>query len=187
MTNIYRDFYKPVIDSHPIHPETRFGENVRLGDNVVIDEGCSLGANVFIGHNTVIRSNVKIGDNSVIGHLVVIEKDTIIGEKVTIQSQCHITGGAVISDLCFFGPGVVTSNTKHISHGRKFEVTIEGPFFEKACRIGAGTVFLPGVIVGRECVIGAGSLVINDCEPGYLYLGRPAYRHRRIPYEEYLT
>ena len=44
------------------------------------------------------------------------------------------------------------------------------------CRVfvGADTLVLPGVTIGDDCVIGAGSLVSSDIAPGSLAVGRPA-------------
>ena len=109
------------ISENPIHRSVKFGKNVRIGENVVIDEGCSVGDGVFIGHNSVIRSGVSIGANSIIGHLVMVERDTTIGQKTTIQSQCHITAHAKIGDFVFIGPKAMCINTRRISHGRGFE------------------------------------------------------------------
>lgn len=42
------------------------------------------------------------------------------------------------------------------------------------CWIGAGSIILPGTIVGSGCVIAAGSLVKGECKPNCLYAGIPA-------------
>ena len=187
MVDIYKSSFKSLCgDRTPIHPETNLGRNVRIGENVIIDEDCVLGNNVFIGHNTVLRNSVYIGDNTIIGHLVVIEQYSIIGAHVTIQSQCHITGGAFILNRCFFGPGVVTSNTRKISHGRNYKAETAGPFFGRGCRIGAASLIMPGVIIGEEVLVGAGSLVDDDLEPFFVYYGRPARKIRPGSEEEYL-
>ena len=145
--------YKDLTES-PIHWSIKFGNNVRIGYYVTIDENCVIGNNVMIGHGTHIRSNVNIGNNTIIGHNVIIEADTLIGNNVTIQSQCHITKLAVISDRCFFGPKAMCINTHRISHGRKFKAELSGPFFGYGCRIGAGAKIMPGIKLNRECEIG---------------------------------
>jgi UDP-2-acetamido-3-amino-2,3-dideoxy-glucuronate N-acetyltransferase len=181
MCNIYKTTYKLVCeDRSAIHSSVKFGENVRIGEDVVIDENVIIGNNVFIGHNTVIRNNVKIGNDTVIGHLVVIESNTTIGNYVTIQSQCHITKFAEISDNVFFGPKAMCINTYHISHGRNFEPKMEGPKIGYGCRIGAGSVIMPGVVLGREVEIGANSTVTKDCDAFCVYMGSPAKKNRSI-------
>ncbi|MGE9905782.1 DapH/DapD/GlmU-related protein [Streptococcus alactolyticus] len=40
------------------------------------------------------------------------------------------------------------------------------------CWIGADVIILPGVTIGRGCVIVAGSVVIKDVEPNSLYVSQ---------------
>jgi UDP-2-acetamido-3-amino-2,3-dideoxy-glucuronate N-acetyltransferase len=178
--------FKRVADS-PIHWSVRFGQNVKVGENVVIDEGCSIGDDVFVGHNSVIRSEVKIGAGSIIGHLVVIEKSTEIGQKTTIQSQCHITAHAKIGDFVFFGPKVMCINTRRISHGRGFDPQLEGPEIAHGARIGAGAIILPGRKIGNNAVIGAGSLIVRDVPARQIWFGSPASYHGEVPSDEIMV
>ena len=46
--------------------------------------------------------------------------------------------------------------------------------------IGARALILPGVTVGEGCVVAAGAVVREDCEPGGLYAGVPARRVRDL-------
>lgn len=46
--------------------------------------------------------------------------------------------------------------------------------------IGANVTILPGVTVGRGCVIAAGSVVTRDCEPDSVYAGVPARKVRTL-------
>jgi maltose O-acetyltransferase len=48
------------------------------------------------------------------------------------------------------------------------------------CWIGARTVILPGVTVGAGCIVAAGAVVNQDCEPDGLYAGVPARRVRDL-------
>jgi UDP-3-O-[3-hydroxymyristoyl] glucosamine N-acyltransferase len=169
--NIYDRGFEELPVTAKVHPDTRIGSGVKIGDSVV-DAGCVICDRVFIGHNCVIRNNVYIGDDSVIGHNVVIEADTVIGRGTTIQSQCHITKNAIIGNNCFFGPTAVMINTHRISHGRGFEPELKGPEIGDACRIGTGALIMPGVKVGRNSVIGAGSLLTKDVGAGEIWHNR---------------
>lgn len=188
MGDLYEEkFQRLAKDSGPIHWSVRFGKNVRIGENVVIDEGCSIGDGVFIGHNSVIRSEVKIGAGSIIGHLVVIERNTEVGQKVTIQSQCHITAYAKIDDFVFIGPQAMMINTRRISHGRGFEPQLEGPQIGHGARIGSGSIILPGRKIGENAVIGAGALIVRDIPPRQIWFGSPASYHGEVPADEIMV
>jgi acetyltransferase-like isoleucine patch superfamily enzyme len=187
MSNIYKRPYGRLYDGKdPISFESKFGENVRIGENVIIDPGCTIGNNVFIGNNTMIRSGVEIGDNSIIGHLVMIESDTKIGRRVTIQSQCHITKNAMIADRCFLGPMAMLINTRNISHGRDYDAILEGPNIKFGCRIGSGAIIMPGVTIGENVSVGAGAVVTRSIPDGEIWLGVPARFKGKTPKRELL-
>jgi len=40
---------------------------------------------------------------------------------------------------------------------------------------------LPGVTIGRGTVVGAGAVVIKDCDPNSLYVGNPARKVKQLP------
>jgi len=180
-------FQRVTKEDGPIHWSVKFGTGVKVGENAVIDEGCSIGDGVFIGHNCVIRSGVKIGAGSVIGHLVMIERDAEIGQKVTIHDQCHITTFAKIGDFVFIGPKVMCINTRRISHGRGFEPELEGPEIGYAARVGAGAIILPGRKIGENAVVGAASLVVRDIPPRQIWFGNPAKYRSEVPADEIMV
>jgi len=132
----------------------------------MIDGGVNIDRSAKIFHFTVIRSNVKIGANTVIGHNVVIERDTVIGEGTTIQSQCHITAEAAIGNKVFFGPGVITTNEKNIANHGRTKPRIEKLEIGNGARIGAGSVLAPGIKIGANSFICAGSFVTKNVPAG---------------------
>lgn len=46
--------------------------------------------------------------------------------------------------------------------------------------IGAGATILPGITIGENSVVGAGSVVTKDVEPNTIVAGNPARVIRRI-------
>ncbi|MEJ2251016.1 MAG: DapH/DapD/GlmU-related protein [Candidatus Lokiarchaeota archaeon] len=142
--------------TQPIHPNTKFGDNVKLGYGVVIEEGCEIGDNTFIGHHTVLRPGTKIGKNCTIGHLTVFEGDSKIGDRVLIHAQCHITKFVEIEDDVFIAPFFCGANTKKIKHGRDFPLKRYGYKIRRAARIGIGVLIFPGIEIGENSQIGVG-------------------------------
>jgi maltose O-acetyltransferase len=47
--------------------------------------------------------------------------------------------------------------------------------------VGARVVILPGVTIGANCIVAAGSVVAKDCEPNGFYAGVPAVRKGERP------
>lgn len=140
----------------------------------------------------MVDDSAIIGERTFIGNNVVIEASggkypqTIIGRHVCIQHLCTITAGMVIEDDVFLGPCVCTLNTRHISWGRDLQHTgnRQPPIIRRGARIGGGAVILPGVIIGAEAEIGAGSVVTKDCDPFGRYVGNPARKVGEVPMEE---
>jgi acetyltransferase-like isoleucine patch superfamily enzyme len=51
---------------------------------------------------------------------------------------------------------------------------LQGPTIKAGARIGINATLLPGVVIGRDALIGAGSVVTKDVPPGAIAVGNPA-------------
>jgi len=186
MNDIYKRRFISLSDVDRVNPDCIIGENVRIGEGTIIEAGCRIGDHVFIGHNTVLRENVTVGNSSIIGHLVMIEADAWIGKHTTIQSQCHVTKFAKIDDHVFVGPKAMLINTHRISHGRDFEPELKGPHINFAARIGSGSIVMPGMVVGKNAVVGAGAIVTKNIPDKQIWFGNPARHMGDVPEKEIL-
>lgn len=153
-------------------PFTIYGDNLVLCPGAVVYAGTKLGNHVFIGDNASIRENCIIGDNVMIGRNVTIEPNTIIGDGTKIQTGTHITGDCFIGNDVFIGPEVTTMNDKYMDDPTK-KTKIKGPHIGNKVKIGGNATILPGVIIGAEAVIGAGSVITKDVPPGVTIVGNP--------------
>jgi len=169
-----------------VHPSVNFGENVRLGHGVIIEEGCDIGHNTVIGHYVVLRPHTIIGRDCMIGHLSVCEGDTVIGDRTTIHDQSHITSHAFFEDDIFIGPCFCCINTLQIKHGRDFALVLNGPTIRRAARIGARVLIMPGLEIGENAQVGAGSIVTRDIPPRECWYGAAAKFMRMVPDNELL-
>jgi acetyltransferase-like isoleucine patch superfamily enzyme len=80
---------------------------------------------------------------------------------------------------------VVTTNDDSMARLEPGEA-LAGPTLRRACRLGAGTVLTPGVEVGEEAFVAAGSVVTGDVAPRTLVMGAPARPVRDVPDGELL-
>jgi acetyltransferase-like isoleucine patch superfamily enzyme len=171
----------------PIHPTVKFGRDVKLGNFVVIGSGCIIGNETFIGNFVNIREGCRFGDNCSIEHFVSCAAFCVFGDHVTIKAHSNMAQGIQVGEDTFISVGVMTMNTRKISYGRDaVERIYQPPVIGRAVRIGGGAIIMPGVTIGDNAVIGAGSVVTKDVPIGVLVLGNPARIIRDIPEEEWL-
>ncbi len=160
---------------------------IRPGKHQVIFPEVEIGEGTRLGNFILIRSDTRIGRGCVIGSNVDIEGDVIIGDHVALQSFCYITRGVVIEDHVFCGPRVTTMNDKRMSYGRDaLEFVCAAPRILHAARVGGGSVLLPGVTVGENALVGAGSVVTRDVPDRAIVCGNPAKVIGQVPDEEIL-
>jgi len=172
-----------------IYGGTDIGDDTIIGHNAVIEHDCQLGRGVFIGNGCTLRPETVVGNECTLGHLSVVEGCTTIGNGSLIHAQCHITKGVTIGNNVFIAPLFVGANDPVMQHRRcmvfgKFKPT--GYRIGDNARIGISVSVLPGVSIGSNAVIGAGSLVTCDIPAGQVWMGSPASYRRDVPPEEYL-
>ena len=139
-----------------------------------IIEAAEIGNNCNIWHYVHIRKGAKIGNNCNIGKGVYIDKKVIIGDNCKIQNFASIYQGVTISDNVFIGPHVCFTNDKHPRAFGWDENKIETTHIREGASIGANATILPGVMIGRYAMIGAGAVVTRNIRDFALAVGNPA-------------
>jgi len=133
-----------------------------------------IGNEVYIGNNcTFTEKNISIGDFVSIGKLCCFQSthgEIIIGNNVMFGPNVHIHGGNHVIDKI----GELMSNVDTKKIGDDSFVIIEDD-----CWIGACSIILKGVTIGRGSVIGAGSIVTHNIEKYSIYTGCPTQKTRR--------
>lgn len=133
----------------------------------------------------LIRDKTVIGKYCVVGSYLDIEGDVRIGDFVSLQSGCYITRGVVIEDEVFCGPRIITMNDKRISYRRpSLTFTRQAPRILRAARIGGGSILCPGVTIGENALVGAGSVVTRDVADRSIVAGNPAVAIGTVPQNE---
>jgi len=88
----------------------------------------------------------------------------VIGGRITIGNNVSISGGCYI--LCHTGRRLVKEGERTI--------------IEDNVRIFVNSVILPGVRIGRNSIVGAGSIVMKDVPPNVVVQGNPARVVQRL-------
>ncbi len=155
------------------------------GEHCVIFPDVTIGEGTRLGNFVLIRAQTRIGPGCVIGSYVDIEGEVAIGAYVSLQSACYITRGVVIEDEVFCGPRVTTMNDKRMTYRRpNLKFVRASPRILRGARVGGGSVLLPGVTIGANALVGAGSVVTKDVPDRAIVLGNPARVVGRVPDEE---
>ncbi|MBF0438219.1 MAG: acyltransferase [Magnetococcales bacterium] len=106
--------------------------------------------------------------------------NVILGNHVRINVNCMMQAHAriEIGDYTMIGASclIVTANHDTSKRGLEaFDTQKHLPVkIGRHCWLGAGVTVLPGVTIGDEVVVGAGSTVTSDLPPGGIYAGSPA-------------
>ena len=156
------------------------GEGTVIADGVEIIRSGSqyLNRGIVIGAHCYIHSGSRfilgtLDDNP--------HTDLIIGDFVQINWGCYISGegGLEIGNRVLIGPNVSILSAGHgyIDDQRLIQeqgLTHEKIVIEKDVWIGGGSVILQGVRLGRGCVVGGGSTVVDDVPAFAVVGGSPA-------------
>ncbi|MDQ1696753.1 MAG: hypothetical protein QOJ03_2106 [Frankiaceae bacterium] len=154
----------------------------------------SLGAQATIlGDPRVDATDIEIGDHFKIwsGH----RKTLVTGwGRIRIGDRVFINSGVVVMSVLevTIGNDVAIANEAYLmdtdSHG------VEGrPVKNAPVRIGDGTwigaraIILPGVTIGRRCLVAAGAVVSRDVPDDTLVAGNPAHVVRELVYPDGVT
>jgi acetyltransferase-like isoleucine patch superfamily enzyme len=165
--------------------ETVIGEKAHLRSHTVIYAGNMVGKGFQTGNKVNIRELNRIGNNVSVGTLSVIEHHVEIGNNVRIHTQAFIPEYSILEDDSWIGPNVVLTNAKYPCSPDVKE-SLQGPLIRKGAKIGANATILPGVEVGENALVGAGSVVVRDIPRGAVVAGNPARIIRfinELPYE----
>lgn len=160
------------------------GENVTFRPPVIIYWGNKIGNKCVISHNAVIREKCELGQNTKIGNNTTLDGYIKIGNNVSIHTLCFIANHTIIEDDVFMGPGCTITNVRKIKHVRKFPLIEETTTIKFGSRIGGGCTLLPGIIIGKEALIGAGSVVTKNVDDYKIAIGVPAKIIKNIPDDE---
>jgi len=157
----------------------RIGARSQIGPHSVIYYGVEVGVSVLIGEYVSIREGSRIGARCIIGPHCALNYDVVVGDDCQLRNGCQLGGGTQIGSGCFVSPLLSTVNTTEFGR-RSFEAEYAPVVVEPDCRIGPSVTLLPGTVVGRDAVVGAGSVVTRAVAPRKVVFGAPARERRDV-------
>jgi acetyltransferase-like isoleucine patch superfamily enzyme len=160
------------------HVTLRHPRKIRLGDHVVVDDGCVLdakgaandgiriGNRVFLGRHTILTckdGDIVLEDGvNVSFHCAVFSASSVrIGGETLLAAYCYVVGG---------GHDFDRTDVPVIRQGRPSKGIDVG----HGVWLGAGSVILDGVTIGHDAIVGALAVVSQDVPPFAVAAGAPA-------------
>lgn len=137
--------------------------------------------NTNIWQYSVVLPGAQIGENCNICSHCFIENDVIIGNNVTIKCGVQVWDGITLEDNVMVGANVTFTNDMYPRSKNK-DWTLLKTRVCKGATIGAGAVILPGITVGENAFIAAGSVVTKDVPAGELWMGSPARFYKKVDF-----
>jgi maltose O-acetyltransferase len=159
------------------HPMFSIFNRARSGVCCRLFESSGVGVNVHRGARFGTGRNIKVGNY------------TNLGENVRLNGR----GGIKLGDHVLMGPDVIIYTGTHTYDD------ISVPLQRQAMRyalvtigddvwLGARVIILPGVTIGKGCIVGANAVVTRDLPPYTIAVGIPArvikYRDRALSKDE---
>lgn len=104
---------------------------------------------------------------------VFIENDVIVGDRVTIKSGVQLWDGVRLGDDVFVGPNATFTNDR-FPRSKQYQDAVLQTHVERGASIGANATILPGLTIGAEAMVAAGSVVTRDVPAKAIVRGAPA-------------
>jgi acetyltransferase-like isoleucine patch superfamily enzyme len=148
------------------------------------DKQCLI--NVSLGHSVQIFNFVNaygcsIDDGCKIGSFVEIQKGVMIGKNCKISSHSFICEGVQICNNVFIGHNVTFINDRFPrAVNQNGELQTEdnwacvGTYIDDGASIGSSVTILCGVHIGKNAIVGAGSVVTKNIPENTVFAGNPA-------------
>jgi maltose O-acetyltransferase len=132
-----------------------------LGEGVWIEAPfyCDYKDHISIGSDTFINYNCIFLDSN----YITSGRNVLIGPDVQIYTATH---PAHASDRLLYNSSGGKSRTRY--HTKSYPVTVSDSF-----RTGGGALIMPGITIGKNSTIGAGSVVTKPIPPDCFAAGNP--------------
>ena len=172
---------RSVFKTDKVYTPAVIGDECLIGAHAVVYTGTELSNNVLIADSAQVREDVKIGEYTIVGRCATVENLTTIGRKCKLETNCYITAYSVLEDFVFIAPGVVTTNDNYLGRTEERFKHFKGVTVRRGGRIGGGAVILPGLEIGADAIIAAGSVVTRNVPAKQIFAGIPAKYFRDTP------
>ncbi len=154
---------------------------IRIHPTAEVSDQAIIGNGSQIWHQSQVRERAHMGKNCILGKGVYVDFDVTLGDSCKLQNGVFVYHPATLGDGVFLGPGVIITNDKNprainpdMSLKSDADWVVSPISIGTGTAVGAGSVILPGVQIGKWAMVGAGAVVTRDVPDYGLVMGNPA-------------
>lgn len=107
----------------------------------IVDSTASLASDVILGEGSYIGKKCVVNSNASIGRMCILNTSAIVEHDCIVEDYTHIAVGSVLCGNVYIG---------------------------HSCFIGANSTIIQGKKIGRNTIVGAGTIVTKDIENNYI-------------------
>lgn len=148
-----------VADSAVLGPGTRVWHLAQIGERAVLGRSCVLGRGACVGPGVVIGDHVKIQNYALVYHPATLDDGVFVGPAAVLTND--------------LAPRAVDVDGRPKSAGDWSPVAVR---VKEGASLGARSVCVAPVTIGRWAMVGAGAVVVDDVPDFGLVVGVPARR-----------
>lgn len=163
----------------PFAPST----DVTVHGSADVADSARLGPGTRVWHLAQVCDGAVLGRSCVLGRGAYVGPDVTVGDHVKIQNYALVYAPASLADGVFVGPAAVLTNDTHPravdpdgAPTGAADWSPVGVRVETGASLGARSVCVAPVTVGRWAMVGAGAVVVDDVPDFALVVGVPARR-----------
>ncbi|MFD4571180.1 acyltransferase [Streptomyces sp. NPDC058417] len=157
--------------------------NYRVQPSAQVDDSAEIGAGSSVWDLAQIREGARLGEGCVVGRGAYVGSGVRMGDNCKLQNYALVYEPAELGDGVFIGPAVVLTNDHNPrsvdtegkqKRGGDWEAV--GVRIGDGASIGARSVCVAPLTIGRWAMVAAGAVVTKDVPDFALVLGVPARR-----------
>ena len=160
---------------------------IRVQETADVSPEATIGDGSSVWHLAQVREQAVLGENCIVGRGAYVGTGVVMGDNCKLQNYALVYEPAVLGNGVFVGPAVVFTNDHFprsvdpdgkLKRGDDWEAV--GVTVKDGASIGARSVCVAPVTIGRWALVAAGSVVTKDVPDFALVAGVPARRIRWV-------
>jgi len=123
---------------------------------------------------SIVVPGANLGPDTVVGSFCFVAAGAVIGAGTRIQSHTSVWDGVTLGQDVFVGPGAQLTNVRHPRAAFSRAPDWDRTLVEDGATLGAQSVLVAPVRIGRHAMVGAGAVVTRDVPAHAIVVGNPS-------------